>query len=84
MSGLNFFRRLEGSEPIDYNNFEMALTLKGIKRELGCHPKQAAPLLPDMPKRIFAGLTSSDGHTAWRAAVLCSFRALLRKCQVMC
>ena len=82
LSGLNFFLRSEGSEPIDYKNFEMASTLKGIRRELGCHPKQATPLLPNMLRQIFAGLTPSEGHTAWRAAVLCSFRALLRKCQV--
>ena len=50
---------------------------------LGGHPKQAATLLPDMLKWIFVGLISSDSHTAWRAAVLCSFRVLLRKCQVM-
>lgn len=82
LSGLNFFLKSEGADPIDYKNFEVASTLKGIKRERGCHPKQAAPLLPGMLRQIFASLTSSDGHTAWRAAVLCSFRALLRKCQV--
>ena len=61
LSGLNFVLSSEGLEPIDYKNFEMASTLKGIKPELGWHPKQTVPLLPDMLKRIFEEFTSSDG-----------------------
>ena len=45
-------------------------------------PKQASPLLPHMLSRIFEELTLNPGHTAWRAAVLLSFRALLLKSQV--
>lgn len=82
LSGLNYFLKQEGSTPIDYTQFDLATTLKGIKREKGVPPRQATPLLPDMLLRIFARLSATPGHTAWRAAVLCSFRALLRKCQI--
>ena len=33
LSGLNFFLKSEGAQPIDYKDFEVASTLKGIKRE---------------------------------------------------
>ena len=82
LSGLNFFLKQEGATPIDYTQFDLATTLKGIKREKGVPPRQATPLLPDMLRRIFSLLSPTLGHTAWRAAVLCSFRGLLRKCQI--
>ena len=82
LSGLNNFLRQNGSPAIDYTNFEVASTLKGIKRERGVAPRQALPILPSMLIRMFSHLSNNPGHNAWRAAVLCSFRALLRKCQV--
>ena len=82
LSGLNNFLKQNGATPIAYLDYEVASTLRGIRRDLGSAPKRASPLLPDMLVRMFAFLSSNLGHTAWRAAVLCSFRALLRKCQV--
>jgi len=82
LSGLNFFLKSEGATPIDYRNFGVSSTLRGIKRERGCAPRQATPLLPRELMKIFGLLHPSLGHNCWRAAVLCSFRGLLRKCQV--
>ena len=82
LSGLNFFLKQNGEPPIDYGDYFVAATLKGIRRVKGDAPKRAPPLLPNMLLRIFQGLTNNEGHVAWRAAILCSFRALLRKCQV--
>lgn len=82
LSGLNHFLRHNGAPPICYSDYEITTTLKGIRRDLACPPRQALPLLPSMLMSIFKLLTHNPGHVAWRAAVLCSFRALLRKCQV--
>ena len=82
LSGLNYFLKQNGAPPIDYSAFIINTTLKGIRRRLGDAPRQAVPILPGMLRAIFKGLTNSIGHVAWRAAVLCSFRGLLRKCQV--
>lgn len=82
LSGLNNFLRQNGSPPIAYTDFEISSTLRGIRRERSFAPRQAIPLLPGMLIRIFSFLTSNKAHVAWRAAMLCSFRALLRKCQV--
>ena len=82
LSGLNNFLRQRGQPAIVYSDYELASTLRGIRRSRGAAPKQAVPLLPGALLRMFSFLTSSPGHTAWRAALLCSFRALLRKCQV--
>lgn len=82
ISGLNYFLRKSGLKGIEYGDFVIAATLKGIRREKGDAPRRAPPILPYMLLRIFAGLTGNAGHTAWRAAMLCSFRGLLRKAQV--
>ena len=82
LSGLNFFLKQNEAPTIRYTDFIVASTLKGIRRDRGCPPKQATPLLPGMLMNMFAFLSTNPGHNAWRAAVLCSFRGLLRKCQV--
>lgn len=82
LSGLNYFLKKNGAQTIDYSAFVVNTTLKGIRRSLGDTPKQAIPILPGMLRNMFQFLTLKHGHTAWRAAVLCSFRGLLRKSQV--
>ena len=82
LSGLSNFLRQQGGRGIEYGNYSVAATIKGIRRDKGDAPRRAPPLLPVMLIKIFGGLTTNMGHNAWRAAVLCSFRALLRKCQV--
>ena len=82
LSGLNFFLRQHGAGEINYNDYIVKSTLKGIRRQKGDIVRQASPLLPSMLLCIFALLTLNPGHVAWRAAMLCSFRALLRKSQV--
>lgn len=82
LSGLNNFLRQNGSPPITYTDYEISSTLRGIRRERSFAPRQALPLLPAMLRRMLSFITSNPGHVAWRAALLCSFRALLRKCQV--
>ena len=82
ISGLNFFQRLHDEPSIDYKTFVLTATSKGIRRAKGDAPRQARPLLPDMLRKIFSLLTNNPGHVSWHAAVLCSFRELLRKSQV--
>ena len=82
LSGLCFFLRQNGFAGIDYSDFILSSTLKGIRQRLGNTPTQAIPLLPSMLRRLFGNLTENPGHNAWRAAVLCSFRGLLRKSQI--
>ena len=82
LSGLNYFLKSNGATPIDYQDFRVRSVLGGAKRTLGMAVHQALPLLPKHLLRIFEQMSSSVGHTAIRAAILTSFRALLRKCQV--
>ena len=82
LSGLNNFLCMNGSPELDYSNYVLTSTLRGIRRKLGDAPKQAAPVLPSMLLGMFSFLTVNPGHVSWRAAVLCCFRGLLRKCQV--
>ena len=82
LSGLNYFFKLHDFPVIDYDNFILSSTLIGIKRVKGDSPRQALPLLPNMLLKFVSNLRASPGHTAWRAAVLCSFRGLLRKSHV--
>lgn len=82
ISGLNYFLKLEGSPKIDYDDFEIQSAMRGAKRKLGVATKQALPILPKQLLKIFDNLNLSPGHTAFRAAVLLSFRALLRKSHI--
>ena len=82
LSALNVFLKEYGETPLDYKNYILASTLKGIRRAKGDAPRQALPILPGMIIRIFSLLTLNPGHVAWRAALLCCFRGLLRKCHV--
>lgn len=82
LSGLNYFLKQNSSSTLDYTSYELSSTLRGIKRLRGAAPRQAAPLLPGHLLHMFSYLTHNSGHNSWRAAVLCSFRGLLRKCQV--
>ena len=82
LSALNNHLKDVGSSPIDYTNHRVKKCLKGIRRILGDATKQAAPLLPKHLRRIFCAMCNTKGHVALRAAILLSFRALLRKCHV--
>ena len=82
LSGLSDFLKQNGEGAINYGSYVISTTLKGIRRAKGDEPRRAKPILPGMLRRIFAELSNSPGHNAWRAAVLLSFRALLRKAQV--
>lgn len=65
--------------PVDYSNHSIKKLLMGVKRLKGDSRKQASPLLPENLLRLFGGMTGSYAHTSVRAAMLVSFRALLRK-----
>ena len=82
LSALNFFLKSEGSSPIDYSAHAVKTVLGGAKRKLGCAVKQAAPLLPNQLLLMFNLMSASLGHTSTKAAILTSFRGLLRKCQI--
>lgn len=82
LSGINNYFKAVGSPLIDYDSYPLKSCLRGVLRSLGGSVREAAPLLPRHLLRIFSFLHDSPGHAAFRAAVLLSFRALLRKCQV--
>ena len=82
LSGLNNHLKDLGCAPIDYGNHYIKKCLGGIRRIKGNEVKQAAPLLPLELLRLFSVFRPSVGHTAVRAAMLLSFRALLRKAHV--
>ena len=69
-------------EAINYSSHKIKKCMTGIRRIKGDGVKQAAPLLPAGLLRLFALLQPSLGHTAVRAAMLLSFRGLLRKAHV--
>ena len=82
LSGLNNHLKDLGCPPIDYGNHFIRKCMGGIRRIKGEEVKQAAPLLPLELVRLFTVFQPSRGHTAVRAAMLLSFRALLRKAHV--
>ena len=82
VKGLNLFLWQHGEPSLDYNNFVLTTTLKGIRRAKGDTLRLAWPLLPDMLYKIFSLFTNNPGHVSWHTAVLCPFRGLLRKSQV--
>ena len=82
LSGLNNHLKEMGCEPIAYNGYKVKCCMTGIRRTLGDAPRQASPLLPGHLRRIFAIMLGTPGHVALRAAMLVSFRALLRKSHV--
>lgn len=81
LSSLNNYLRSMSSTPLDYSSYELKTCLKGALRRLGGYSKIATPLLPKDLLLIFSNMNNSKGHTAFRAATLLSFRALLRKSQ---
>ena len=82
VSALNNHLKDLGLAPIDYSNHRVKKCMAGIRRILGDMPKQAAPLLPKHLREIFGLMVNTRGNVALRAAILVSFRALLRKCHV--
>lgn len=82
LSALNNHLKEVGARPIDYDNYKIKCCMTGIRRTLGDAPRQATPLLPGHLIRIFAIMWDSPGHVGLRAAILVSFRALLRKAHV--
>ena len=82
LSGLNNFLKENRQRPIDYDDYDVQCCIKGVRRVLGDATKQAAPLLPSQISAMLAMLTESPGHVCFRAALLTSFRALLRKAHV--
>lgn len=82
MSALNNHLKDLGCPPINYDDHNIKKCMAGIRRVLGDSPRQAPPMLPTHLRRIFAVMFLTDGHVAIRAAMLLSFRALLRKCHV--
>ena len=79
LSGLNHLLKSADSAPIDYKNYKVHMAIEGAKRKLGMAVKRAAPLLPLQLRAMFTHLTVNPGHVAYRAAILTSFRGLLRK-----
>ena len=79
MSALNNHLKDLSIPPLDYADHKFKKCLAGIKRVKGAGVKQASPLLPRELLRIFDHMSRAPPHTSVRAAMLLSFRALLRK-----
>ena len=56
--------------------------LTELQQDRDYSPHRAMPVFPSMLHEMFAHLIDSPGHIAWRAAMICCFRGLLRKCQI--
>ena len=82
LSALNNHLKDLGCEPIDYKDHMVRKCMAGIRRVKGDVVKQAFPLLPTNLVLMFSFLSPTMGHTSVRAAMLLSFRALLRKAHV--
>ena len=82
LSALNNFLKEHNSPFLDYKDYILSSTLKGICHVKGDVLKQALPMLPCMLLSVFSLLTLNPGHLSWWAAMLCCFRGLLRKCHV--
>lgn len=82
LSALSYFLKEAGVAPIDYMDHRIKTCLQGIRRTLGDGKRQPEPLLPKQLLAMLAFTSDTPGHTVFKAALLCSFRALLRKCHV--
>ena len=79
VSALSVHMKSLGLKEVDYGNHQVYSAFRGARRSLGDNQKQAVPLLPHHLIRLGNHLTLNPGHVAFRAALLLSFRALLRK-----
>ena len=84
MSRLNNHLKDLGCPPINYLNHGVKIKkcMVGIPRVKRSVVKQAAPLLPLDLLNLFCVMYDTTGHVAVTAAMLLSFRALLRKSHV--
>ena len=82
LSGLNNHLKDLGCPPIDYSDHSVKKCMAGIHRVKGSEVKQLTPLLPLDLLNLFRVMFDSPGYVAVRAAMLLSFRALLRKAHV--
>lgn len=82
LSALSIHLKDMGFPPVDYDNHQLKKCMMGIKRVKGDYVKKATPLLPNGLLKIMASLSIAPAHTAVRAAMLLSFRTLLRKSHV--
>lgn len=76
---LGDFLKTEGFPPIDYSDVGVYRSMAGASRTLGEAVRRAAPILPVHLLAMFEFLSEEPIHNVFRAALLTSFRALLRK-----
>ena len=65
LSGLNNLLREHNSPVLDYNNYILSSTLKGIRRVKGDVMKQALPILPCMLLSVFSLLILNPALLSW-------------------
>ena len=92
-SGYNHLKHLYSSvkylhEALDYdfpeNNFQIDTTLQGLKRRLANVPFQVLPLNPQVLRRMYQHIdTSNPEDQALWSSYLCAFYGLLRKSNVV-
>ena len=79
VSALSIHLTSIGEPGVDYKDYKVYAAFRGARRMLGDKAKKAAPILPQHVIAITEQLTGNPGHVTFRAALLLSFRALLRK-----
>ena len=79
VSALNYFLECEAATPVDYQDFRITRALSGASKKKWEAVKQAAPLLPKQLKVMLGILSGAPVHVLFKATILTSFRALLRK-----
>ena len=84
VSALTDFLLTEGFPPVDLSDVGTSRSMAGASRSLGEEVRRAAPILPANLLSMFSHLTEAPIHNAFRAAILTSFRALLRKQNITC
>ena len=82
VSALNGLLLSRGFVGIDYECQDYKACLAGIRRTLGQQVSQAMPLMPEHLRRMFRNLPMTSDSIAVRAAILLSFRCLLRQNQI--
>ena len=84
LSAVWILHRINGYSHLDSGNFEIVMTLRGIRRTIGDVSNQARPISVKELIVIFTSLdlSSSEDVAFWCAILLC-FRGLLRKSNVL-
>ena len=84
LSALVYLHKMYGYNISPHDSFEVKCTLKGIRRMLGDSPSRKLPITLDILHCMYFILDISNiNNVALWAAILCGFRAMLRKANIV-